>query len=221
MFITIIVIGDIMISIILRTIFFYFYVTFIYRLMGKREIGQLSLIDLVVSILIAELGAISIENYKDSIFYTIVPISLLTALEILIAYIKLRNRKIGRLFEGKPSILINEGKLIYSNLEKERYSLDDLLRELRQNNINSIEDVRYAILETNGKLSIFPYKLLKNELVPLPLVVEGKIQYITLKMIGKNEMWLNKVLRDNNLVVEDIFYAVYKRKELYIINYSN
>ena len=60
-------------------------------------------------------------------------------------------------------MLIEEGKLIYNNLEKERYSLDDLLRELRQNNISSIEDVRYAILETNGKLSIFPYKLLKNE----------------------------------------------------------
>lgn len=210
-----------MVSIILRTIFFYFYVTFIYRLMGKREIGQLSLIDLVVSILIAELGAISIENYKDSIFYTIVPITLLTLLEILIAFIKLKNRKIGRFFEGKPTVLVNEGKIIYSNLEKERYSLDDLLRELRLNNIYSIEDVRYAILETNGKLSIFPYKLLKNELIPLPLIIEGKVQYTTLKMIGKNEMWLNKILRDNNIMIDNIFYAVYKRKELYIINYSN
>ncbi len=209
-----------MVSIIFRTIFFYFYVAFIYRLMGKREIGQLSLIDLVVSILIAELGAISIEKYNDSIFNTIVPITLLTILEIFIAFIKLRNRKIGRLFEGKPTLFINEGKLIYSNLEKERYSLDDLLRELRQNNIFSIEDVRYAILETNGKLSIFPYKLLKNELVPLPLIIEGKVQYTTLKMIGKSEMWLNKVLRDNNVMLNDVFYAVYKRKELYIINYS-
>lgn len=210
-----------MVSIILRTIFFYFYVTFIYRMMGKREIGQLSLIDLVVSILIAELGAISIENYNDSIFNTIVPITLLTILEILIAFIKLRNRKIGRFFEGKPTVLINEGRVIYSNLEKERYSLDDLLRELRQNNIYSIEDVRYAILETNGKLSIFPYKLLKNELIPLPLIIEGKVQYTTLKMIGKNEMWLNKILRDNNVSISSVFYAVYKRKELYIINYSN
>ena len=210
-----------MVSIILRTIFFYFYVTFIYRMMGKREIGQLSLIDLVVSILIAELGAISIENYNDSIFNTIVPITLLTILEILIAFIKLRNRKIGRFFEGKPTVLINEGRVIYSNLEKERYSLDDLLRELRQNNIYSIEDVRYAILETNGKLSIFPYKLLKNELIPLPLIIEGKVQYTTLKMIGKNEMWLNRILRDNNVSINNIFYAVYKRKKLYIINYSN
>lgn len=210
-----------MVSIILRTIFFYFYVAFIYRMMGKREIGQLSLIDLVVSILIAELGAISIENYNDSIFNTIVPITLLTILEILIAFIKLRNRKIGRFFEGKPTVLINEGRVIYSNLEKERYSLDDLLRELRQNNIYSIEDVRYAILETNGKLSIFPYKLLKNELIPLPLIIEGKVQYTTLKMIGKNEMWLNRILRDNNVSINNIFYAVYKRKELYIINYSN
>ena len=210
-----------MMSIIFRTVFFYFFVAFIYRLMGKREIGQLSLVDLVVSILIAELAAISIENFNDSIFNSVVPIVLLTFFEILIAYIKMKYRKIGRFFEGKPSILIDEGKLIYSNLAKERYCLDDLLRELRQNNIYSIEDVRYAILETNGKLSLFPYKLLKNELVPLPVIVEGKVQYYTLKMIGKNEIWLNRILRSNNINLKDVFYAVYKRKELYIINYIN
>ena len=96
-----------------------------------------------------------------------------------------------------------------------------MLSNLRQDSITSIEDVRYAILEPNGKLSIFPYKLCKNELVPLPLIVEGKIQFTTLKMIGKNEMWLNKLLRENNLNVKDIFYAIYKRKELYVINKVN
>lgn len=207
-----------MVTIILRTFFFYFYVNLLYRLMGKREIGQLGLVDLVVSILIAELGAISIENYKASIFNTIVPIAILTFLEIIIAYIALKCRKIGRFLDGKPAILIQEGKIIYNTLEKERYSLDDLLMSLRQESIMSIEDVRYAILEPNGKLSVFPYKLNKNELVPLPLIVEGKIQYVTLKMIGKNEMWLNRVLRNNNLKLNNIFYAVYKRKELYVIN---
>lgn len=207
-----------MMTVVFRTFFFYLFVNVIYRLMGKREIGQLGLVDLVVSLLIAELGAISIENYKSSIFLTVVPISILTFLEIFIAYLTMRFRKIGRILEGKPTVLIQEGKVIYNNLEKERFSLDDLLMSLRQESITSIEDVRYAILEPNGKLSIFPYKLCKNELVPLPLIVEGKIQYTTLRMVGKSEVWLNKVLRNNNLELNNIFYGIYKRKELYVIN---
>jgi uncharacterized membrane protein YcaP (DUF421 family) len=167
------------------------------------------------------LGAISIEKFNDNIFYTIIPISILAGLEILFARLTMKFRKLGRFFEGKPTMLIQEGKVIYNNLVKERYSIDDLLSNLRQDSITSIEDVRYAILEPNGKLSIFPYKLCKNELVPLPLIVEGKIQFTTLKMIGKNEMWLNKLLRENNLNVKDIFYAIYKRKELYVINKVN
>ena len=210
-----------MMRVVIRTFFFYFFVNIIYRLMGKREIGQLGLVDLVVSLLIAELGAISIENYKSSILLTVIPISILTFLEIFIAYLTMRFRKLGRILEGKPIVLIQEGKVIYNNLEKERFSLDDLLMSLRQESITSIEDVRYAILEPNGKLSVFPYKLCKNELVPLPLIVEGKIQYTTLKMIGKNEMWLNKILRNNNLELSNIFYGIYKRKELYVINKVN
>ena len=207
-----------MITIIFRTFFFYFYVSILYRLMGKREIGQLGLIDLVVSILIAELGAISIENYRSSIFNTIVPIAILTGLEVIVAYLSMKFRSINRLFEGKPTILVQEGKIIYNNLVKERISLDDLLQNLRQNSITSIEDVRYVILEPNGKLSIFPYKLSKKEMVPLPLIVDGKIQHSVLKMIGKSEMWLNKIIRTNNLDLNKIFYAIYKRKDLYVIN---
>lgn len=210
-----------MMTVVFRTFFFYFFVNIIYRLMGKREIGQLGLVDLVVSLLIAELGAISIENYKSDILLTVVPITILTFLEILIAFLTMKFRKLGRFLEGKPTVLIQEGKIVYSNLEKERFSLDDLLMSLRQESITSIEDVRYAILEPNGKLSVFPYKLCKNELIPLPLIVEGKIQYTTLKMIGKNEMWLNKILRNNNLDIDNIFYGIYKRKELYVINKVN
>lgn len=207
-----------MMTIFFRTFFFYIFVNILYRLMGKREIGQLGVVDLVVSILIAELCAISIENYKASILNTIVPIGILSVLEIIIAFLIMKFRKFGRLLEGKPTVLIDEGKLIYNNLVKERFSLDDLLLCLRQESITSIEEVRYAILEPNGKLSVFPYKLSKNELIPLPLIVEGKIQYNTLKLIGKTENWLNRVLRNNNLDLNKIFYAIYKRKELYIIN---
>ena len=206
-----------MISLIIRTIFFYFYITLLYRLMGKREVAQLGLIDLVVSILIAELAAISIENYDDNIFRTIIPITLLTLFEMGFAYITMKFRRFGRFFEGKPTILINDGKIVYNNLVKERYSLDDLLFELRQNNIYSVDEVEYAILEVNGKLSIFPYSNNKNSCLPLPVIVEGKIQHTSLKLINKNELWLERVVNYNNLNIKDIFYAIYKDKELYLI----
>ena len=89
-----------MMAIVWRTIFFYFFVSILYRLMGKREIGQLGLLDLVVSLLIAELGAISIEKFNDNIFYTIIPISILAGLEILFARLTMKFRKLGRFFEG-------------------------------------------------------------------------------------------------------------------------
>lgn len=210
-----------MINLALRTIFFYFFITLIYRMMGKREVAQLGLIDLVVSILIAELAAISIENYDSNILKTVIPITILTIIEVLFAYLTMKFRKFGRFFEGKPSILINNGKIVYNNLVKERYSLDDLLFELRQNNIYSVEEVEYAILEVNGKLSIFPYSNNKSKYLPLPVIIEGKIQHTSLKLINKSELWLERVVNYNNLNIKDIFYAIYKEKELYIIKSPN
>ena len=210
-----------MINLALRTIFFYFFITLIYRMMGKREVAQLGLIDLVVSMLIAELAAISIENYDSNILKTVIPITILTIIEMLFAYLSMKYRKFGRIFEGKPVILINDGKIVYNNLSKERYRLDDLLFELRQNNIYSVEEVEYAILEVNGKLSIFPYKNNKSKYLPLPVIIEGKIQYNALRLINKNDIWLNKVLNYNNLNINDIFYGIYKDKELYLIKSIN
>ena len=151
--------------VIIKTIFFYFFVLIIFRLMGKREIGQLSIQDLVVSILIAELVAISIENYKDSMMLTIVPILLLLFLEIAAGYLSLKFNKLRNIVDGKPSLIISNGKINYKEMVKSRYSIDDLLFQLRQNSIKSIEEIEYAFLEPNGKLSIFPYNILKLKLI--------------------------------------------------------
>ena len=115
-----------------RTIFFYFFVVFAYRVMGKREISQLEVIDLIVSILMAELIAISIENINDSIILTIIPILALVILEISLAKLSLKSKKFNNLMGGKPSIIISNGKINYKELIKNRYSLDDILLELRQ-----------------------------------------------------------------------------------------
>ena len=205
-------------QIIFRTLFFYFFITLAYRIMGKREIGQLGIIDLIVSILIAELVAISIENIKDSIFLTIAPIVVLVILELVLAFISIKSRTFRTIFGGKPSLIICNGRINYKEMIKQRYSMDDLLVALRQKEIRNIEEVEYAFLEPNGKLSIFKYNFFKfKSPYPMPLIVDGEIQYKALKYIHKSEEWLLGELKSKKLTKEDIFYAFYKGKKIFII----
>ena len=104
--------------VVLKTIFFYFFILIIYRIMGKREIGQLSIQDLVVSILIAEMVAISIENKTDPLAYTVFPIIVLVLLEIVMAFISLKCNKIRHIIEGKPALIINKGKTLALETQK-------------------------------------------------------------------------------------------------------
>ena len=135
-----------------RTIFLYFFIIFLYRIMGKREVGELSIIDLIISILIAELTAISIENTNVSLVYTILPLISLVILEMIISFIGIKSRKFRAFFDGKPSLIVVNGKINYKEMVKQRYSIDDLLLSLRQKEIDNILDVSYAFLEHNGKL---------------------------------------------------------------------
>ena len=198
-----------------RTLFFYFFILFSYRIMGKREIGQLSISDLTISILIAELVAISIENRSDATILTIIPIVLLVFLEVLLAYIQLKFNKIRPVMDGKPSLIILDGKLNIKEMVKQRYSLDDLLMSLRENQIKGINEVEYAILETNGRLSVF--KKDKDGTYPMPLIIDGIVDNDALLNLNKTSIWLNKILENNNLGVENVLYAFYKKKKLYVI----
>ena len=205
-------------TVLFRTLFFYFFVLIAYRIMGKREIGQLGVIDLIVSILIAELVAISIEETENPIYLTIIPIAVLVILEVLFAYISIKSRKFRTLFDGKPSLIIVNGKINYKEMVKQRYSLDDLLVSLRQQGIKELDMVEYAFLEPNGELSVFKYNLFKlKSSYPMPLILDGSIQKGALKHIHKTEAWLKSELKNKNLTYEDIFYAFYKNKKIYII----
>ena len=205
-------------TVLFRTLFFYFFVLIAYRLMGKREIGQLGVIDLIVSILIAELVAISIEETENPIYLTIIPIAVLVILEVLFAYISIKSRKFRTIFDGKPSLIICNGKINYKEMVKQRYSLDDLLVSLRQQGIKELDMVEYAFLEPNGELSVFKYNLFKlKSSYPMPLILDGSIQKGALKHIHKTEEWLKSELKNKNLTYEDIFYAFYKNKKIYII----
>ena len=202
-------------TMIFRTFFFYIFIVFAYRLMGKREVGQLGIIDLIVSVLIAELVAISLDNTEMSIFMTIIPIILLVLCQIGMAFLSLNRKEIREVFEGKPSVIINNGKIQIKEMIKQRYNLDDLLTQLREKGIRSIDEVDYAILETSGKLSVFEKGNNKN--YPLPVILDGEIDYETLAQIKKDEQWLDKVLKERNLVLDNVFYAFYKDKNLFII----
>ena len=206
-------------SALFRTIFFYFFVVFAYRMMGKREISQLEVIDLIVSILMAELIAISIENINDSIILAIVPIIALVLLEIFLARISLKHKKINDILSGKPSMIVVDGKIKYKELIKNRYSLDDLLLELRQKGIKTIKDIEYAVLEPNGKLSIFKYNILnKKSNYPMPLIIDSEIQYDTLKYLNKTDKWLIDKIHSKKILLNDVFYAFYDKNKIYIIN---
>lgn len=199
-------------NLIFRTIFMYFFIIFVYRLMGKKEVGQLSIVDLIVSILIAELIALSIQTEK-SIFISIVPILVLVGVQILISFITLKSSKIRYVLDGKPTVIIKDGKIDIREMSKLRYSLDDLLIQLRLQGINSIDEVKYAILENNGELSIL-------DDYPLPLILDSVIDYSILKDINKDIDWLNKILNKKNIKLEDIFYASYTNDRVFIIKKS-
>ncbi len=208
-----------LIIVILRTFFFYILVLIVFRIMGKRQIGELCIQDLVCSILIAELVAIGIENYNDSILYTIIPILLLVGLEILSAYVSIKCNKFRNIIEGVPSLIINRGIINIKEMIKQRYSLDDLLLELRSNGIKNIKDIEYAVLENNGKLNIFKYNFLGiNTSYPFPLILDGIIQKDTLEYIEKDIDWLNNYLKKHDTSKENVFYAFYKNNKIFIIN---
>lgn len=203
----------------LRTLFFYFFIFVVYRIMGKREVGQLGIIDLIVSILIAELVVISIEDYNNNIFKSIIPIITLLILQVSLALLTLKKPKFRVFLDGNPSVIIKEGKVNYKEMINQKYNLEDLLVQLREKGYRSIEEIEYAILENNGTLSVFPYqnKLKKKTPMPLPIILDGSIQKETLKLINKDEEWLKEMLKSKKIKLETIFYAFYKDKNVFII----
>ncbi|MBQ8535154.1 MAG: DUF421 domain-containing protein [Bacilli bacterium] len=203
--------------ILFRSIFFYTLITIIYRIMGKREIGELSIMDFIVSIFITDMVVMSIENYNESIWISLIPIIILTLIQMTFSYLSLKSKNIKNVVDGKPSVIINKGKVNFEEMSKQRYNIDDLLSQLRESSVKSLDEVDYAILETNGKLSIFLTQDDKKRTYPLPLILDGSVEIETLKQIGKNKFWLDKELKKQGIRLEDIFYCFYRNKKLYII----
>lgn len=175
----------------------YFAILIIFRLMGKREIGELSVLDLVVFIMIGEMAVVAIENHNEPVVNTLLPMVVLLGIQIALALFSLRSSRIRKLIDGKPSILINKGKIDEKEMRRQRYNFDDLLMQLRSKDIDNIADVEFAILETSGQLSVVKKNKNKNKPASYtePLIVGGKIQQSNLKKSNKTEAWLRSELQ--------------------------
>lgn len=188
--------------------------------MGKREVGQLGIVDLIVSILIAELVAISVEDIDKSIMASVVPIFCLVGLQIILSFASLKNPKLRELLDGNPTFIIKNGRVNYSEMVRQKYNLDDLLTQLREKGYRNIEEIEYAILENNGTLSVFNYNKKEKSPLPLPIILDGKVQGEALKEMGRDDSFVNNLLKKNDVKLEDVFYAFYKDKSVFLIKYN-
>lgn len=205
------------ISVLTRAVFFYILISIVYRLMGKREIGELSIMDLIVSFILSELAAMAIDNYESNILISVIPILAVSLIEIITSRLILRNTKIRDIFEGNPSVIINRGKINFKEMIKQRYNIGDLLTELRSKGIKSIEEVSYAVLETNGNLSVFTKKGTNFGSFPLPIILDGQIQKETLQEIDKTTAWIDDFLKNEKITKDEVFYAFYHDEKLFVI----
>lgn len=207
------------INVVFRTFVFYIVMNIFYRIIGKREIGELKIIDLVLSMLLVDVFAIGIENYEENIFMTFLPVLLLIVMQIIVSKYSFKYEKVRRFIDGEPSVIINRGKVNFQEMLKQRYNLDDLLMELRSQGIKSIEEVFYAVLEVSGRLSIFTKD--DSGEYPLPVILDGKVDEDVLYQIGKNSDWLEEVISKEGYIIKDIFYAFYRNNELFFIKNQN
>lgn len=235
-----------------RTVLIYFVTYLVIRLMGKREIGKLSVFDLVISIMITEMAVFVVEEPDRPLWHAVLPMVVLAGTQIGIAYLQLKSRRFRLLFEGKPSPLIEGGKLNREEMGKQRYSLDDLLLQLREKNVTNVADVEFAVLEPTGRLTLVKKEetakeggekaqggaanrpddaqasrvpnrkdgesrggmssseggkpSIRFEGLPVPLVMDGKVQEAGLRKIGQNRFWLQRELRARGVKdVKDVF----------------
>ena len=206
-----------MVTVYLRTIFMFFFLILALRVMGKRQVGELQVSELIVTFMLSELAVNPISNRDLPILYAVVPVLLLLSLEGIVSFLMLKSNVLKRLLYGRPTVVIRYGKILSPALRKHRVELDELLSELRQKGIARIEDISYAILEENGKLSVFP----RTELSPLTpkdaslivtesgiahaLIIDGTILQQNLAVCGKSEAWLLRWLNKHKTAAADVF----------------
>ena len=217
-----------MLVVFIRSIILYIAVLIALRVMGKGEIAEMNAFDLVITLLIAEVAAIPMQDNSIPMIYGVASITGLVFIEILISYITLKSRTISKILSGSSAILIDKNKLDYKQLKKERISIEELLEELRTQGYFSLKDIQYAILETDGDLSIVPSpsydssKTSEFKHLPLPVIIDGKTIKSNLNELNKDDAWISKLLKSNNIKsVKDILICLVDENDEVFIQRKN
>ena len=202
-----------------RTIILYLLLMLSVRLMGKRQIGQMEASEFVVAMLIADLAAVPMQDGSIPLFSGAVPLLTVLALEVVMSFFVMKSIRFRKFLCGKPVILIDNGKVMQQNLRSTRITMDELTSHLRQKDVLTIGDVQYAILETDGNLSVFPYASrqpaaaedakvkVKRRSLPVTVINDGVLSRQDLARAGKDMVWLRNTLgkhkarQDNTLLL--------------------
>ena len=201
----------------LRTVILYLVLILSIRLMGKRQIGQMEASEFVVTMLVANLASIPMQDVAIPLYSGLVPILTVLGLELVLSGVILKSIWMRQFFCGKPVILIENGKIMQENLRKTRVTLDELTGHLREKDVLDLRSVQYAILETDGNLSVFPYPKEKpasardagihprKQFLPYTIIEDGFLSEDNLKKAGKDRKWLTKILVEQGAEVENTF----------------
>ncbi|MCL2859754.1 MAG: DUF421 domain-containing protein [Oscillospiraceae bacterium] len=210
-----------MLSTFVRVIILYLVVLIVMRIMGKREIGQLQPFELIVAIMIAEVASIPMTDTGIPITNGIIPILALLVMHLIISIANFKSIKMRGLICGKPRILIHRGKIDESALKKERFTINELQERLREKDIVNIGDVEYAILETSGQMTVVEKPDKRNAIpkdfnitpqyegLSYDLVIDGRVLYENLRLIGKDYLWLENEVGKFNIKPEDALLVTY------------
>ena len=213
-----------MATIFIKTIIISLFVLLAVRLMGKREIGQLQPVELVVIIIIADVASVPMEEVGTPILQGIIPIFALVVGQLILSYLNIKSVFLHKLISGKSSVLISKGKIVQENLKRQRYTIDGLMEQMRVAGYSDIRDIEYAILETSGQVTVIqkPNKRTTTpedfniepdyEGLPYDLVIDGKVLNENLRKIGKNEIWLKKQVEKFNMTPQEALIVTFDGK---------
>ncbi len=195
-------------TLLIRTLIIYFLLTLSMRIMGKRQLGEMELSELVTTLLLSEIAAVPITDFKIPITRAIIPVLLIISFEIIVPFIIGKKRVLKKLIEGKPSYLIYRGELRMSEIRKNRVSLDELMCELRGQGYFDISDVQYALLEPNGRLSVLPKTgdscaQNMNGMVH-SLIIDGEVVDFSLKLLKIDRAWIDKKIASLGVSIKDV-----------------
>ena len=206
-----------MLLVYLRSVILYLFLVAVIRLMGKRQIGQMEASEFVVTMLVANLASGPMQDESLPLLTGVVPILTVLGVELLLSVLCMRSIRLRKILCGKPVILIENGRLLQKNLQSTRVNLDELTELLREKDVLDIKTVQFAILETSGRLSVFPYPKdrpatareagipAKAQHLPITIISDGHLLEQNLDISGKDAAWVQRVLREKGSTLQETF----------------